>query len=276
MLTFGVDVSHWEGFIDWQTASRWVPFVYYKATDGTKFVDNTFTHNQQSCNSLGMPHAPYHYYQAEQDPIAQANFFISTVGRLYKRYILDLEDPPGTKKIAAELLAFLKRCEQLTGIKPAVYTSAGYWNEFVLPRPTWSHNYELLVAHYTLAHTPTLPVGWKSFVVWQFSEHFYFPGCSAAADGDWFNGDLRQAREWFGNYRQVDPPTVSYTRLRSYFDGLHVRQQPDKRSRELDHLNKGDQVTLEELGGKDVWVRHAKGWTCVEKDGYRYMEVIKE
>ena len=120
------------------------------------------------------------------------------------------------------------------------------------------------------------PIGWDAYTIWQFSENYYFPGCISAADGDWFNGDLGQARAWFGNHRQVDPPFYSHTRLRSLFNGLHVRRSPDVKSREVDHLNKGDQVELENLGGKDVWVRHSKGWSCIEKDDYRYMEIVKD
>ena len=291
MRTFGVDVSHWEGYIDWKTAARWIPFVYYKATDGIGHVDNTFTYNRDQCNLLGIPHAPYHYYQTERDPVAQANWFIETVGTQYKRYILDLEDPPASSlqatpnlenpsailhQIAPDIRAFLQRCEQLTGIKPAIYTSPGYWNEFVKPKPTWCRNYDLLVAHYTIAHTPAIPIGWDAYTIWQFSENYYFPGCISAADGDWFNGDLGQVRAWFGNHRQVDPPFYSHTRLRSLFNGLHVRRSPDVKSREVDHLNKGDQVELENLGEKDVWVRHSKGWSCIEKDDYRYMEIVKD
>jgi nucleoid DNA-binding protein len=40
-------------------------------------------------------------------------------------------------------------------------------------------------------------------------------------------------------------------------------------------LERGEVVEVEELGGFDSWVRHARGWTAVERGGYRYMEVIK-
>jgi hypothetical protein len=29
------------------------------------------------------------------------------------------------------------------------------------------------------------------------------------------------------------------------------------------------------FSGQDVWVKHARGWSAVEIDGYRYMEVVK-
>ncbi len=274
MKTHGVDVSHWEGFIDWQVASRWVPFVYYKCTDGIGVVDSTFEHNRQYCDQLGIPHAPYHYFQPLQDPYVQANWFISTAGKkIYKRYVVDVEEEGDD--IPGRLLTMLLRCEQLTGIKPAIYTSPGFWNEFVKPKPAWARVYDLIVAHYTMETRPTLPIGWDYWTAWQYTDHYNFPGCNEVADGDWFNGHLAQARGWFGNYQEIAAPVYFHTRLRSHFDQLHIRKNPNTKSKEIDHLAKGEEIELEELGGKDVWVLHSRGWTCVEKDGYRYMEVVK-
>ena len=276
MRTQGCDVSHWEGLIDWQQAARWIPFVYFKCTEGTGFLDNTFKHNKEGCETYGIPHAPYHYYQVEQEPVAQASWFISQAGDQFKRYILDIEDQTSLiPNLGASLLLFLNRCQQLTGVKPAIYTSAGFWNEFVMPKPEWAHEYDLLVAHYTIERTPILPIGWSHYVIWQYSDNFWFPGCSSYADGDWFIGNLEQARAWFGNYREVDPPVYNATRLRSHFDQLHIRKAPKISSTEVGHLSKGEIVDVEELGGADVWVKHARGWSAVERNDYRYMEVIK-
>jgi lysozyme len=275
MRILGVDVSHWEGPIDWQQARPWLGFVYMKCTDGLSYVDNTYDFNQKGCSANGIPHAPFHYYQPACDPIAQADHFVKAATKNYKVYILDLEEPPDDRpSFPGDVFAFILRVQQLTGQRPAIYTSPGYWNEFVHPKPEWSKNYDLAVAHYTVDHIPTLPIGWNDWKIWQFSDHFFFPGCSSAADGDWLAGDLAQCRNYFGNYRQVDPPIVSL-RARSYFDQLHVRQQPSAKSKEVAHLAKGELVMVEEVGGKDVWIRHQEGWTAVEIDGYRYMEIVK-
>jgi len=275
MKTFGVDVSHWEGLIDWPVASRWVPFVYYKCTDDVKFIDPSFASNKAGCMAAGIPHAPYHYYQPLLDPIAQAEHFIRTAGKGYSRYIVDLEEPDRVEGITQKLQAFLERVEQLTAIKPAIYTSAGYWNDFIHPKPAWSKDYDLIVANYTQAHLPSLPIGWITWRIWQFSDCWFFPGCTETADANWFNGDLAAARAWFGNYREVDPPVYNKTQARSLFPNLHIRHLPNTLAKEVGHLAKGETVQVNDLGGKEVWIKHTRGWTCVEKDGYRYMEVIK-
>ncbi len=274
MRTIGIDVSHWEGAIDWQQVARLVFFAYYKCTDGVDVVDSTFKINQAGCSLAGLAHAPYHFYQPGQDPITQANHFIETAGKLYPRYIVDVEEDTGADEhLPSNLLAFLLRCAQLTGIKPAIYTSPGYWNSFV-HGPTWSRNYQLIVAHYTHEHVPMLPIGWTTWIAWQFSDYYFVPGCPTEIDADWFNGDPQACRQWFGNYRPVDPPVISL-RARSLFDQLQVRDHPGLDHDQVAQLAKGEAVEIEQLGGDDVWIKHPKGWSPVEIEGYRYMEVIK-
>jgi GH25 family lysozyme M1 (1,4-beta-N-acetylmuramidase) len=275
MPTLGVDVSHWEGTIDWSTAAGAIGFAYFKCTDGIKLVDSQFEQNRGGVSTVGIPHAPYHYYQPTLDPLVQAEHFIRTAGTDYPRYIVDIESPDRIFDSAARLQAFLQQVEHLTTRKPAIYTSAGYWNEFIQPTPAWASQYDLVVAHYTTQHAPTLPHGWDHWTIWQFSEHFWFPGCLETADGNWFNGSLSDMRKWFGNYRPVDPPVYNRTRVRSQLNELHIRMNPTTYSKEIGHLSKGEIVEIEELGGSDVWIKHERGWTAVECKGYRYMEVIK-
>ncbi len=275
MRTIGIDVSHWEGLIDWQSVSRAVGFAYFKCTDGWSYVDPTFEANKAGCDQTGLAHAPYHFYQPTTDPASQAKHFISTAGKTFKKYVVDVEETEGVDaSLPASLLSFLLACQQLTGVKPAIYTSPGFWNEFIKPKPAWAKNYELIVAHYTSDHHPTIPIGWDQWKAWQFSDYYFVPGCTTEVDGDWFNGDLAACRQWFGNYKQVEPAMFSF-KARSLFDALHVRLTPSTLAREVDHLNAGEEVEIEQLGGSDVWVKHTQGWSCVEKNGYRYMEVIK-
>ncbi len=276
MRTFGVDVSHWEGPLDWQLAAPTIGFAYYKCTDGVKFVDPQFSANRQGCRQAGIAHAPYHFYQPTLDPLAQAEHFIDIAGKSYPRYIVDVEVPDRQEHITQKLLAFLQRLEQLTGLKPAIYTSPGFWDEFIQPHPLWAGNYELIVAHYTLAHQPTLPTGWSSWRIWQFSDDWFLRGCQAQADADWFNGSYEECQAWFGNPAQhpAQPPLPGL-KLRSLFDALHIRQEPNLQGRILGQLELGEEVQVEQLGGDDVWVRHARGWSAVERHGYRYMEVVE-
>jgi GH25 family lysozyme M1 (1,4-beta-N-acetylmuramidase) len=277
MRTFGIDVSHWEGKIDWEIAAQAIGFAYYKCTDGIRYIDDQFLNNQRGCAEVGLPHAPYHYFQPALDPTLQAEHFIHTAGKQYCKYIVDVEARERDPKITQKVFAFLERVEQLTGSRPAIYTSAGYWNDFIQPQPAWAGAYDLLVAHYTAAHIPLLPSGWKQFAIWQFSDYWDLPGCAEHADANWFNGSLEQCRVWFGNAQEIkpQPPAVNPFKLRSLFENLHIRQSPNMNARITGKLEKDESVEVEQLGGYDVWVRHARGWTAVERGGYHYMEVVK-
>jgi lysozyme len=168
MKTLGVDVSHWEGNIDWLEASHWIPFAYYKCTDGIQYVDTSFVANKQGCSAAGIPHAPYHYYQQALDAFPQADHFVSTAGDGYHRLIVDVEEPNTNSDRLHDCLV---KIEQLSGIRPAIYTSADKWNNQVKPFPAWSKDYELIVAHYTIDHQPMLPIGWTRWRIWQFTDH---------------------------------------------------------------------------------------------------------
>jgi hypothetical protein len=63
--------------------------------------------------------------------------------------------------------------------------------------------------------------------------------------------------------------------VRSLFDNLLIRQSPSLNARVVGKLERDETVEVEQLGGEEVWVRHARGWSAVERGGYRYMEVIK-
>ena len=59
----GIDVSKWNGNVDWQTAKRsGVSFVFIKATEGKDMIDPAFEASWKGASTAGIPHAPYHFY----------------------------------------------------------------------------------------------------------------------------------------------------------------------------------------------------------------------
>ena len=77
----GVDVSHFDGAIDWAAARRdGVAFAIIKATEGTSFVDNHFATNWTNTRANGIIHGAYHFFRPKSDPVAQADFFVQVAG----------------------------------------------------------------------------------------------------------------------------------------------------------------------------------------------------
>lgn len=207
--TYGIDVSHWEGTIDWQTAAEYVNFCIMKATDGTSFVDPEFSNNKAGCIANNVPWGAYHFFHPTMDPIAQAAHFVGTVGSGCNVYVADVEtvtlEELGEGADFDALLdgivettkQFLDHIEQLTGKKPMIYTSPGFWNFNMVPTPSWTSDYDLWVAHWG-ASEPIIPNGWSDYVIHQFGDSGQIPGIPGGCDEDWFNGDLVAVLDYFG------------------------------------------------------------------------------
>ena len=59
----GVDVSHYQGEIDWRALRQnGVRFAYIKATEGASLRDPRFTENWRRSHDAGMVRGAYHYF----------------------------------------------------------------------------------------------------------------------------------------------------------------------------------------------------------------------
>src|SRR2546423_8695762 len=81
----GIDVSNWQGSIDWlQVASDGYTFAFAKATEGTGFTDITYAVNRSGTQGLGVRIGAYHFARPEgsgdaalaASAIAQADRFV--------------------------------------------------------------------------------------------------------------------------------------------------------------------------------------------------------
>ena len=121
----GIDVSHHNGWIDWETVgASGIDFAFVKATEGATLVDRRFVENPENA----VPHVPigaYHYYSACHDGAKQAAHFLSVVpepGALPS--VLDVE-PDGRcnrgerlEGIDREVTVWLDLVERAHGVRP--------------------------------------------------------------------------------------------------------------------------------------------------------------
>lgn len=274
MRVIGADVSHWENIINWVTATPSLAFAYYKATDGEDFIDSQFGNNQDGCDETGLPHAPYHWWQELEDPEVQAHHFVETTQGTYKKRIVDVEPRVTFPGIVDKLERHLHKIEDLQGFKPAIYSSKNYWNNYIKPNPPWASEYDFIIAQYSYRLT-LIPAYVPKATFWQFTDEFYFPGCNSEADGNWFFGSLSECRNWFGNYHPFVPPIPGgKTQLRVIASVLNIREQPNAKARVLGALANGDIIEVEDIGGYNAWVKHARGWSAYTTSGYKYLEPV--
>ncbi len=63
LAVHGVDVSRWQGEIDWETLRRQgANFVYIKATDGGDHLDPMFKKNWRRAKEVSLKHGAYHFF----------------------------------------------------------------------------------------------------------------------------------------------------------------------------------------------------------------------
>src|SRR5262245_44371059 len=76
----GIDVSHWQGTINWNSvSSAGIRFAFTKATEGTGYLDPQLSRNLSEMRRLGIVRGAYHFGHPNVSATAQAQHFVSTV-----------------------------------------------------------------------------------------------------------------------------------------------------------------------------------------------------
>lgn len=187
--TLGIDVSHYSGSVDWsQVLAAGYTFTFAKATQGMDYQDPTFDTNWKAMKAAGIVRGAYHFYVTEDDPQAQASFFLSTVsfqaGDLAP--VVDIETlgtGTDTSSLPDNLRQFLAAVEGKLNVKPIIYTSPGFWNQYL---GAGFGDYPLWVAEYGVS-TPKQTNGWTTWTLWQFQENATVPGVASGADVNQMN-----------------------------------------------------------------------------------------
>ena len=202
--TPGIDVSHFQGAIDWARVKAGIQFAYLKATDGAMWRDPQFRSNVESCADLGIPWGAYHFFRPSQDPGSQAENFntfrvYSAIGPIILPQlppVLDVEVAPVT---LAQLEYWLGVVSDAQHLQPIVYCSPTFARQY-LPSAAldggFFDEYPLWVAEYTTNPVPDT-AQWEDWEFWQHTPHGQVDGISTPVDLDWFHGTLEDLKARF-------------------------------------------------------------------------------
>lgn len=219
----GLDVSKWQTDIDWHAAyAAGARFVFVRSSDG---------------GSRGEPYADYRY-RPHFDGAFRAGFLIGTYHLLRNtnphrqaEFVAGIYDqrctlPPvvdvepviisgkdyDSVKHADVVRQYCQRFEELTGIRPIIYTAGGIWNN--LPgNKDWAADYELWAANYrkgdvfpasaeihqwSLDGRPWLPRDWAPdrWTFWQYTSQGKLDGYANRLDMNRFNGTLAELQAY--------------------------------------------------------------------------------
>lgn len=202
----GVDISHYDGTIDWATAhGSGIDFAFAKATESTNFTDPTFAANWAGMKSAGVVRGAYHFFHADVDPTAQMTFFVQAIqsagglqaGDLPPAIDFEVTNGVANATIAANLKTAIGALAQATGMTPIVYTSPGFANP-ILPAGFGTDS-TLWVANWQVS-CPSLPTAWTGWTFWQSADNGTVAGITGATavDIDEFNGTLAQLQGFAG------------------------------------------------------------------------------
>ncbi|MBR2087261.1 MAG: glycoside hydrolase family 25 [Oscillospiraceae bacterium] len=173
----GVDVSRYQGTIDWQVlASQDVTFAFIKATEGSSHQDPCFAYNWEEARKCGVYAGAYHFFSYDSGGETQARNFIDTVGMNEGTLppVVDLEfygdyydNPPDKQETRKTLNALLMALETYYGKKPIIYTTPRAYYSYILgggygEYPLWIRE----------VHTKPI-VNW---VFWQYSDQGLLEG----------------------------------------------------------------------------------------------------
>ena len=138
----GVDVSRYQGNIDWHVLSEQdVTFAFIKATEGSAYQDPCFTYNWRESQNSNVYVGAYHFFSYESSGKTQAQNFIETVGTLNGNLppVVDLEfygkyvsEPLSKKETRAILNELLEKLEEHYGVKPIIYTTIKAYYHYIL------------------------------------------------------------------------------------------------------------------------------------------------
>lgn len=195
MALLGIDVSHFQGAIDWPRTG--VAFAFAKATEGSTFRDGRFAANIAGMRAAGIVPGAYHFLTGG-NPAAQADSFCQAtpsdvihaldveassldVAGWVKQYRLHYPTKPLLIYTGRDLWA---RAGGGSGASFGPLWAAGYLPNRYLPGGSLAS-----VAGQIGDHRGGVPfAGWDHPMFLQFTDAATVPGVSGPVDGDIFYG----------------------------------------------------------------------------------------
>jgi lysozyme len=198
--TYGIDVSRFQGDIDWQKVKNsGVEYAFIQISRSLTDIDAKFAYNWKRAKEVGILRGAYQRFQPGQDVIGQAKLFVDkleqngfTAGDLPP--VLDVEDANGltAAQIAARVKQWMEYVEPRVGLRPIIYTGFYFWRDSVggadfTQHPLWIANYS--------ATCPLVPQHWTRWTLHQYSSSATIPGITAnTVDVNRFNGTLAELK----------------------------------------------------------------------------------
>lgn len=189
----GIDISHYQGNIDWEKLQHAMiegcplRFIIIKSTEGASKLDEKFYDNFENARDYGYIRGAYHFWSTRSSAREQAYFFLKKVhlkeGDLPP--VLDIEHKPANVSIEefqTDVLTWLHIVEDKYHVKPIIYTYYKFKQQY-LSAPVFD-DYPYWIAHYYVDKVE-YKGAWK---FWQHTDAGQLPGIKGYVDFNIYNG----------------------------------------------------------------------------------------
>lgn len=177
----GIDVSHYQGVINWQDINTdKFDFVFIKATQGQGYLNPKYQFNVDGAKKAKLLTGGYHFFDPTISAIKQAEFYLKkTKGNHKLLPVLDVEITGGLSKpkIIKRVKEWLDFVEKNTGCKPIIYSGYNYWQSYLAQAFA---DYPLWIAEY--ASEETLDKRDVNWTFWQKSNSGHIKGVKTSTD----------------------------------------------------------------------------------------------
>ena len=192
----GIDVSNWQGYIDYRTVrENGIEVVYIKASQGTNIKDAYFEINYENAKANGLKVGFYHFLTATNTEEAEqeARFFASVISGKTPdcKLVMDYETFGGVGVEESNEIAqvFLETTRRLTNKDIIIYSDLS--NSQSRFSSELAENYELWLAYYgDTANLENIQTRWSNYVGLQYSDRGRINGISGAVDLDRFSEEI--------------------------------------------------------------------------------------
>ncbi|MQW89040.1 GH25 family lysozyme [Sinorhizobium saheli] len=202
LAVHGVDVSRWQGNIDWtKLRTQGANFAYIKATDGGDHLDPMFKKNWRRAKEAGLKRGAYHFFYWCRTAGEQADWFIRNVPREAGALppVIDVEYNGESsckrrlspERVREKMQVFMDKLERHYGQRPIIYTAPDFYRDNLrgafLSHPFWLRS---VAAH------PSKVYPGRKWVFWQYSGSGLSHGVDGRIDLNVFHGSEEDWHDW--------------------------------------------------------------------------------
>jgi lysozyme len=205
----GVDVSRWQGEIDWmKLRTQGANFAFIKATDGGDHLDPMFQKNWRKAKEAGIKRGAYHFFYWCRVASSQAEWFIRNVPKDPDALppVIDAEyngDSSCKRRLTRaqyveKIRVFSEMLERHYGKRPIIYTAPDFYEDNLSGELT-NHPFWLR----SVAAHPSKRYPNRRWVFWQYSGSGLSHGVTGKIDLNVFHGSVSDWHNWLAGQRSA-------------------------------------------------------------------------